>query len=553
VTSGIESAMLGAPALDRPRHAPGLSAALVAASRVAAVVAIAIGSLVLAGYLFRIGWAVQLRRSLPPMYPNTALGFVIGGLAAIAARRPGRRARMAGLVGFASVGVAATATLGLHIVDAGPTLLELLWPDDPVVASTTPVGGRPVAETCVAFMCISGAGVLLALRRSPALAQGLSLGTVSVGAAATLGFVIGVDRQSLGTSFVAVGMALHTALGLLSLGLAVMLAQPTVGVFGRLTHTGPTAQLSRRLVAVVVMAPILLASATAALARVLPDAALAQSVAAMTQVLALGLLVMLPLAAVEEVEMAAGNAMLEARNVREQAGEPHVILPLLTSQLLAPPAAPEGWDLGFVQTAAFGELPGDSCQLLSGADGRFLLALIDMAGHGTEPALQALRIRTEIAALWQAGVDLGAIADRVDASVREMDTIATGLLVEFDPATGLCAHVNAGHPALLAVGTGALERWERTRPLFGVPAVGPTRAEIRSVDRATFLVAYSDGVPESRAPDGRLLGDAAVEHAVRRHATTGVQAIADACLDAALAHAHARLTDDALCVVLQRR
>ena len=138
--------------LDRPLHLVGLPAWLRAVSRLTAGLTVAIGTWVLFGYLVRWRLAVELHPSLPPMYPNTAVAFVIGGLSALLAgsHRPERRRLASG--GFAIVALGALATFLLHAVDAGPTVFEALWPDDPFVAATTPVAGRPVVETCVAFI-----------------------------------------------------------------------------------------------------------------------------------------------------------------------------------------------------------------------------------------------------------------------------------------------------------------------------------------------------------------------------------------------------------------
>ncbi len=538
--------------LDRPLHLVGLPAVLRAASRAAAVLCLLIGVSVLAGYAFRWRAAVELHPSLPPMYPNAALGFVLGGVSALLAASHRRSSQRAAVVGFAVVLLGAAITFVLHLVDAGPTVVEILWRED-FVPATTPVGGRPVVETCVAFLGAGSAGIVLATRRSARWAQGLALGCVSVGAAAVLGFVIGVDRVELGTSFVVVGMALHTGVGLFLLGAAILLAQPTAGLFARLTHAGPSARLSRRLVAVVVVAPIAITALNALLSRTLPDAALVQSVMAIAQVLVLGLLVMLPLSAADEVELRAERTLREARAVRERIGEQDTISSSLVSLLLERPPSPSGWEVGFRQSAAFAALPGDSCQVVTRDDGSFLVALVDVAGHGTVPALEALRLRFEIGALWAAGVGVGAIADVVDASVAEMDTIATGVLVAVD-AEGGCEYVNAGHPPVLALTGSSTETWGRTSPLFGLGAnpAGRRAAQRRDLGRGALLVLYTDGVTEARAPDDSQLGTAAIEHAVRVHGPAGPQAIADACLDAALSHSHARLRDDALALVLRR-
>jgi serine phosphatase RsbU (regulator of sigma subunit) len=248
----------------------------------------------------------------------------------------------------------------------------------------------------------------------------------------------------------------------------------------------------------------------------------------------------------------ATDALRDARRLREEAGEQHVILAAIGGQLLEVPAAPAGWDLGYRQTAAFAALPGDTCQVLVSDDGeRFLVALIDVAGHGTESALQALRLRTEVDALWRSGQPVDTIAATLDQSVTELGTIATGVLVNVDRVSGACQYVNAGHPPLIVdQGTG-LERWAATRPLFGV-SHGFAAAAEGTVARRAFLVAYTDGVTEARSSDRKLLGEDALEHALRHHAASKAQAVADACMDAALAHSNARLRDDALTLVLQR-
>jgi len=537
--------------LDRPLHLVGLPAWLRAVSRLTAGLTVAIGTWVLFGYLVRWRLAVELHPSLPPMYPNTAVAFVIGGLSALLAgsHRPERRRLASG--GFAIVALGALATFLLHAVDAGPTVFEALWPDVPFVAATTPVAGRPVVETCVAFIGIGLAGILLAQRGSPRWSQGLALGGVSVGAAAVLGFVIGVDRSALGSSFVVVGMALHTGIALTLLGVAVLLARPTRGLFARLTHAGPSAQLSRRLVAVVVVAPIVLTAASAALARALPDSGLVQSTMAIGQVLVLGVLVMLPLSAADEVEQRAERTLREARAVRERMGEQDVISGAIVALLLERPATPPGWELGYRQTAAFAALPGDSCQVLVGRDGRFLVALGDVAGHGTASALQALRLRFEIAALWRGGAEVATIADVVSRSVAEMDTIATGVLLAVAADGSSCEYVNAGHPPVIALTGASTDTWGRTAPLFGVSAERH-QVQQRSLGRGALLALYTDGITEARSPQGRaLLGAGAIEHAIRVHGPAGAQAIADACIDQALGHSHTRLRDDALALVLR--
>ena len=545
-------ARAGSFGVDRPRFVVGLTFQLVAISRVAAASTALLGLGVLAGYVMRWKAAVQLYPSLPPMYPNAALAFLVGGASAMAASSPRNRERLAAVAGFAIVAAYGLATLALHFATAGSTWLEALWPDRPFIQATTRIAGRPVPETCVALVCIGVAGALLCARRAPQLSQGLAIGTVAIGAAAILGYLLGVDRSTLGTSFVIVGMALHTAIALTLLGLAVLLARPTTGLLARLTHGGSTARLGRQLIVAVVAAPILLTAASVALQRGIPDARLAQSIVAISQVLALGLLVMLPLRAAERFEAEATEALLAARRTSEADKESYLIADTLTSQLTPFPKPPAGWDVGFRQSAAFGALPGDVCGLLSRADGSCLLSVIDMAGHGPGPALQALRIKTELAALWTAGISLDQLAYAVNESVLEMATIASGVLISLNPISGDCEYINAGHPPVIVSHGGVAEEWLTTHRIFGVGVWTMRDSHRRHIDRNSFLVAYTDGITEARSSNGEFIPQDVVLRALRLHGGLGAQAVADSAIDAALEHSRRRLQDDALAIVLHR-
>jgi Stage II sporulation protein E (SpoIIE) len=539
--------------VDAPLFLIGFSGRLVRLSLFAAGLPILTGVAVLVGYVLRWKLAVRLYPSLPPMYPNTAVGFIVGGLSVMWIVSSRRVVRLAALLGFAVIVMGSAVTLGLHFADAGPTWLEALWPKRLFILPTTPVAGRPAAETCLAFLCVGTSGALTVVHRAPRLRQGLALGTMSVGAAVCIGYAIGVDRKALGTTFIAVGMALHTAVAMLALGAATMLVQPTTGLFAGFTRSGLTAQLGRRLLLVVVVAPIALTAGTSSLVNALPDARLAQSVAVILQVVALGLLVMLPLNLAERAEQAAVEALNEARRSSEQVGEKDLVVASITDRLTVVPTAPAGWEVGFRQSAALASLPGDTGQLLERADGRCLLAVVDVAGHGTQAALQALQLRTEIAVLWRSGGTIDVIADVINHSVLDLATIATGVFIDLQTSTGECSYLNAGHPAVYHADDGLIEQWPATMALFGFDACIPISAQERQISCGAMIVAYTDGITEARSTDGQFLGERAIETALRRNVQEGPQAVADAFVDSALERSQRRLCDDALAIALQRR
>jgi hypothetical protein len=178
------------------------------------------------------------------MYPNAALGLACGGAAILGMGRGGWQRWVATLGG---VGVTLIGLVGLylHLTGAGRTWYEALFPSN-FVAATTPVGGRPAPETCVAFVLLGSGLIAMLLRRAPIVAQALALSAATVGGTAVVGYLLGVDRRALGTTVIYVGMALHTAIGITVLGLAAILVRPFTGLLRQLLDGGIAATMTRR-------------------------------------------------------------------------------------------------------------------------------------------------------------------------------------------------------------------------------------------------------------------------------------------------------------------
>lgn len=546
--SGSAGLRLGDP--DRPEHFAGFAYRLLLTARLLAVGAVGTGAAVLVGYLSRTAFLIRLLPGLPPMYPNAAIGFIAGGIGVLGATSGVRRRRPVAVVGALVIGGIGAVSLVGHLVQAGSTWFEGLWPDDPVVAATTRVAGRPAAETCIAFVLLGAAVALMALRRAPRAGQALGLGALTVGAAAVFGYVIGVDRTTLGSSLVGVGMALHTGIGIALLGTAVLLTRPTIGIVGSLTSAGPGGRLGRRLVIAVVAAPLVLSAIAVWFVRIVPDEALARSFVTVVQVAALGALAMVPAAAIDELDRAAAQARRDARQVAETTRARDEVRRTIGAELLASATSPPGWHVAIRQEPAFGMLAGDAVQVLHD-DERMLVALIDVAGHGTGPALQAYRLRVELAALWGRHASLEDLVTRLDGTLVDLGTIATGVFVDIDVRTGRARYVNAGHPAPAQVSDGKVLAWERTGPLIGL-GHGARGVGEATLHKGDLFVAFTDGLSEARHERGPQLGDEVVRRLIGQWAHEGPDVVADACLNAAKEHAADRLADDALVVALRR-
>lgn len=85
-------------------------------------------------------------------------------------------------------------------------------------------------------------------------------------------------------------------------------------------------------------------------------------------------------------------------------------------------------------------------------DGRLLISIGDVAGHGLDAAIVAGRLRQTIFTQAIENDDPGAVLVMADRVLRaQSDTIATALLAYFDPLTGDITYASAGHPAPIVV------------------------------------------------------------------------------------------------------
>ncbi len=509
-----------------------------------------VGLMVVVGYLTRTAGVVRLSGRLPPMYPNAALGLILGAGAVLGCNRRGAL-RVAAAGGALGIGVIGAVSLSLHIAGAGPTWFEGLFPDD-FVEATTPVGGRPAAETCLAFILLAMALGSLVLRRWARLGQAFAVAGASVGISAALGYLIGVDRSRLG-GHLYVGMALHTGVGIALLGIAAICVRPNVGFTAQLLDGGLVGGVSRRVTAIVAAAPALLLVAGDVLANVLRDEELSRSVYSVVQVAVLSAAVLIPAAVIGRTERQLREQLDAARRRDEDHGDIDTLVEAVTAEMTITALEIDDWEIGMRYQPATGHLAGDSVQVhvRNEPHPATLVALVDVAGHDVYSAVVAYGLRAHIGALWESGADLHTIVASTNAKVFRRHTIATAVFIVFEPGSDSVEVVNAGHPAPVHLRSGVMTEWTRTGPLLGLRtaqhAVGVFEVLVDDL-----VVFYTDGVTEARSPEGHELGEEFVHRLINARQTEAATTIVDACVDAAIEHARSRLNDDVLVIAARR-
>ena len=181
-------------------------------ARACGALAIALGLLVLVGWLLDVWPLTRLAQSLPAMMPNGALMFIGCGLALVVetSATPSRGMRVAGRAAAAFVLALSAATLAEHTTHANLGIDNPLGGDFGEIAHP----GRPATHTAGAFLllgcCLLAAG--WRTHAADAVAGVLAAGAAVVIGLAVAGYLIGVSH--LYGSGAEHGMSLHTAIGL---------------------------------------------------------------------------------------------------------------------------------------------------------------------------------------------------------------------------------------------------------------------------------------------------------------------------------------------------
>ncbi|MFO0934398.1 MAG: SpoIIE family protein phosphatase [Planctomycetota bacterium] len=184
---------------------------------------------------------------------------------------------------------------------------------------------------------------------------------------------------------------------------------------------------------------------------------------------------------------------------------------------LAPREAPVVDGLDVAGRAVAAEVAsGDTWDAVVRPDGRLLLAVADVSGHGMGPALLMAETRAYLRSLAATDLAPHVMADRLEGFLRSdlPDAMfVTMLLVEVDPATRTTRYHNAGHvPGIVIAADGTVvARLTLSGRVLGLD-VGPdrvTRDGPTLVDGDVLLLA-TDGATECPRRDGEPLDEEGV-------------------------------------------
>ncbi|HXT52846.1 MAG TPA: SpoIIE family protein phosphatase [Thermoanaerobaculia bacterium] len=206
----------------------------------------------------------------------------------------------------------------------------------------------------------------------------------------------------------------------------------------------------------------------------------------------------------------------------------------------------------FEPSAAIG---GDYFDLLKVDDGRFVVVVADVSGHGLSAGLRMAMLKAALVMLVEQRMPAHEVFERLNRLVREGQgnvgarPLVTATLATFDPRSGSLELTNAGHVPTYVLHDGKVQEILLPSPPLGVLGDRYARAEVKLVP-GDLVVWLSDGLVETADPDGEPFGYDAVQHTLAGGGTAAQ--VRDRLLARVAAHSKgAPPADDRTLVVLR--
>ena len=212
---------------------------------------------------------------------------------------------------------------------------------------------------------------------------------------------------------------------------------------------------------------------------------------------------------------------------------------------------------GFRAVAHFepmAEVGGDFYDILSVSNGRAVVVLGDVSGHGLPTALVAAEARSSIATFVELQTAPPEICARLAARHRQTGSrrlYLTLALLSYDAGNRVATLTNAGHPAPYRIAKGHVERLPLPAFPIGLlpqPVYPSREIPVSAGDR---IALFTDGVVEATDVSGEPFGYERLETLLEREAARSPEEIVQAVLAAVSAHVGtAPLEDDRTLVLL---
>lgn len=441
------------------------------------------------------GLVIQLFSEIPPgpslvrdMPPTSALALATLAIGALLAGDTGRGAFGAN-VWWRRLGFALAVAAGLF----GAAIIAVFF------ANRTDIWGEVLevpSFSVGAILVLLGAAVpLSASRREPAVvvSQVAALLVFSLTAVIFMGYLFG--DPSVGRLFLRPEISFQATILAVLLASGILLMPPTSGLLSAASSPGAGGRVLRWLGPVVLVTPaaLLLVSET------VPSTERVDALAFIS--VGLGLLLLILLAvfvrALDRTAVEAATSAAQAERAEVGLRQEAPVVQRLAEMLhIVQLDGVDGWEVATRYRPGTGSVAGDASAVHLLPDGSVGVVMVDITGHGAQPAVWAIRVRDLLLQSLMAGKGPAEAMALVGWSAPG-DLLASAIAVVLDMADGQVSLVSAGHPPVIVVGNQRTElKTAHIGPLLYLEADSKFEQERFRIAPGETLVAFSDGVAD---------------------------------------------------------
>jgi PAS domain S-box-containing protein len=154
---------------------------------------------------------------------------------------------------------------------------------------------------------------------------------------------------------------------------------------------------------------------------------------------------------------------------------------------------------------------GDFYDVLDAGPGKWGFLIADVRGHGVSAALYTMFLKSIEETVADAAADPGRFMAGMNEHLGRVvldESFATALYAVLDVGRHELRYTNAGHPPpLRRAVSGEVTMLESHGLPLGITSDSPYGESVLPLAPGDFVLAYTDGVTETRMRDGRLLGE----------------------------------------------
>lgn len=361
-----------------------------------------------------------------------------------------------------------------------------LWPAEP---STVP------SLWLALILIILGVSTPLSVSRSELRVISGQVGALLVFSATAvifLGYLYG--DISVGMLYSTPEIAFQAAMASLLIAVGVFLIRPGSGLLATASSPGAGGKMLRRIGPFVLLLPALLL----AVVEMVPSPDRIDAIAFISVGLGLFLLALLAVVVrvIDETKAEALTSAAEAKRARVGLEQEAPLVRTLAEALHVVEVGDSGeYDVATRFRPGQGTVAGDASAVRLLPDGSLGMVLVDLTGHGAEPAIRAIRVRDALIHSLAHGRSPAEAMSMVGWTAPS-EVLASAIAVRVIPSTGRARVASAGHPPAIWVGTQETRLLEPTGPLLYLDPDSTYGETDIGIDVGDTIVLMSDGVAD---------------------------------------------------------